>query len=90
MEAELENAFLPEHTLKIAKKHREYGINTQWKMYSKVEHGFFSQLSRRRTIRTRLKHRVLGTFRLVELTGRQPTFALRTKNYPKTLMFQVI
>lgn len=46
MEAELENAFLPEHTLKIAKKHREYGINTQWKMYSKVEHGFFSQLTR--------------------------------------------
>ena len=47
MEAELESLFPSEHTLKIAKKQREMGINSQWKVYDKVEHGFFYELKRK-------------------------------------------
>ena len=47
MEAELENMFLSEHTAKIAELHRQWGINTRWKCYEKMEHGFFYELKRR-------------------------------------------
>lgn len=47
MEAELENMFLSEHTAKVAELHRQWGINTRWKCYEKMEHGFFYELKRR-------------------------------------------
>ncbi len=47
MEAELEHLFPSEHTLKIARKQREMGINSHWKVYPKVEHGFFYELKRK-------------------------------------------
>ncbi len=47
IEAELESLFPSEHTLKIAKEQRAMGINTQWKVYPKVEHGFFYELKRK-------------------------------------------
>lgn len=50
LEAELESLFPSEHTLKIAKQHREWGIATQWKVYEKVEHGFFYELKRKRQL----------------------------------------
>ena len=46
MEAELEHVFLPEHTLHIAKQQRNYGVQSQWKMYDKMEHGFLFELKR--------------------------------------------
>ena len=47
IEAELETMFYSEHTLKIAKKHREMGIQTHWKVYHLMEHGFFYELRRK-------------------------------------------
>ena len=47
MEAELEYVFLPEHTQKIADAHQSLGINSMWKVYSKMEHGFFYNLERK-------------------------------------------
>ena len=46
IEAELEELFLSEHTLKFAKKHREVGIKSHWKVYPKMEHGFFYSFDR--------------------------------------------
>ena len=46
LEAEREHMFMPEHTLEIVKKHREYGIKSQWKVYKNMEHGFFYELKR--------------------------------------------
>ena len=47
IEAELETMFYSEHTLKIAKRHREMGIQTHWKVYHLMEHGFFYELRRK-------------------------------------------
>lgn len=46
MEAELENLFPSELTLKIARQHRAMGIKTHWKVFPGVEHGFFHALNR--------------------------------------------
>ena len=46
MEAELENLFPSELTLKIARQHRAMGIKTHWKVFHGVEHGFFHALNR--------------------------------------------
>ena len=46
LEAERENMFMPQYTLEVVKKHRAMGINSQWKMYRGVEHGFFFDLTR--------------------------------------------
>lgn len=46
IEAEYEHLFDPRLNLKIAKKHREMGINSHWKMYDRVEHGFTYDFSR--------------------------------------------
>ncbi len=48
MEAELEHLFLSEYTLEIAKKHRAWGIESHWKVYEKMEHGFFFALNRKK------------------------------------------
>ena len=45
--AELEHMFPNEYTLEIVKKHREIGIQSQWKVYEKAEHGFFFDFSRK-------------------------------------------
>ncbi|MBQ9337820.1 MAG: alpha/beta hydrolase [Lentisphaeria bacterium] len=50
IEAELEHLFPSEDTLKIAKKQREMGIPSQWKVYHRVEHGFFYDLKRKMQI----------------------------------------
>ena len=50
MEAELEHLFLSEHTLRVVKRHREMGIRSHWKVYEKVEHGFFYELKRKRQL----------------------------------------
>ena len=47
MEAELEHLFPSEMTLAIARKHRSMNIASQWKVYSRVEHGFFYELKRK-------------------------------------------
>lgn len=47
MEAELENIFFPEHTLEIVHRHRQLGINSMWKLYRNMEHGFFYELKRK-------------------------------------------
>ena len=47
LEAELENLFISELTKKIADQHRAMGIPTQWKVYSRIEHGFFYELKRK-------------------------------------------
>ena len=46
LEADREDMFMPEYTLEIVKKHRKYGINSQWKIYKDMEHGFFFELKR--------------------------------------------
>lgn len=46
MEAELEHLFPWEHTRNIARQHRAMGIASQWKIYKRVEHGFFYELKR--------------------------------------------
>ena len=50
LEAEREHQFMPEHTLKIVEQHRAYGINSQWKIYKDMEHGFFYELKRKAQI----------------------------------------
>lgn len=50
MEAELEHMFLSSFTLDIAKKHREWGIESHWKIYEKMEHGFLFDLERKAQI----------------------------------------
>ena len=46
IEAELEHLFPWCDTLEICKKHREMGISSQWKVYTRMEHGFFYELQR--------------------------------------------
>lgn len=46
IEAELEHLFPWCDTLEICKKHREMGIASQWKVYTRMEHGFFYELQR--------------------------------------------
>ena len=46
IEAEYEHLFDPRLNLKIARKHRELGIKSHWKMYDRVEHGFTYDFSR--------------------------------------------
>ncbi len=46
LEAELEIYFFSKHTLEIAKKHRQMGIQSHWKVYKLMEHGFFYELRR--------------------------------------------
>jgi len=50
LEAELEHLFPPEHTLELVKQHRSLGIKSHWKVYEKVEHGFFYELKRKRQL----------------------------------------
>lgn len=47
IEAEYEHMFDSRLTLKIAEEHRKMGINTQWKVYERVEHGFMHDLKRK-------------------------------------------
>lgn len=47
LEAELETMFFPEFTLKAVHQHKRWGINSQWKMYRNMEHGFFYELKRK-------------------------------------------
>ncbi|MBR2722849.1 MAG: alpha/beta hydrolase [Lentisphaeria bacterium] len=47
IEAEYEHLFDPRLNLQIARAHREMGINSQWKMYDRVEHGFMYELTRK-------------------------------------------
>ena len=46
IEAELEHLFPSEHTRELALKHRSMNIASQWKVYKRVEHGFFYELQR--------------------------------------------
>lgn len=46
MEAEREHIFAPKHTKKVVEAHNEMGIDSKWKMYEGVEHGFFFALDR--------------------------------------------
>ena len=46
MEAEYENVFYSKHTKVVYQKHRELGIDSKWKIYEGVEHGFFFNLDR--------------------------------------------
>ena len=39
--------FSSEYTLKFVGKHREWGIPSHWKVYEKMEHGFFCELVRK-------------------------------------------
>ena len=50
IEAECEHIFDPKFTKMIAEEHRKMGINTQWKMYDRVEHGFLHDLTRKMQI----------------------------------------
>lgn len=50
VEAELEHLFMSKYTLEIVKQHREMGIESHWKVYSMVEHGFFYELKRKRQL----------------------------------------
>lgn len=47
MEAQLEGMFFSEYTLDVVKKHRDCGIKSQWKVYHRMEHGFFYELKRK-------------------------------------------
>lgn len=47
IEAEYEHMFDSRYTLQIAGEHRKMGINSQWKVYERVEHGFLHDLKRR-------------------------------------------
>ncbi len=47
IEAEYEHLFDSRLTHKIAVRHREMNIGTQWKVYERVEHGFFYELKRK-------------------------------------------
>ena len=50
VEAELEHLFMSKYTLEIVKQHRAMGIQSHWKVYSMVEHGFFYELKRKRQL----------------------------------------
>ena len=39
--------YLPECTLEFAKKHRSWGIPSQWKVHTRMEHGFFFDFVRK-------------------------------------------
>ena len=47
VEAEYEHLFDPRFNRQIALQHREMGINSHWKMYDRVEHGFMYELTRK-------------------------------------------
>ena len=47
MEAEYEHLFDSKFTKLIAEEHRRVGINSQWKVYERVEHGFLHDLVRK-------------------------------------------
>ena len=47
LEAEYEHLFPSEHTKKLVALHNEWGIKSYWKVYSKAEHGFFFELTRK-------------------------------------------
>ena len=47
IEAELEHLFPSELTLKITQEHRKMGIKSQWKVYTRMEHGFLYELKRK-------------------------------------------
>ena len=47
IEAEPENMFYSEHTLKVAKQHLQMGIQSHWKVYHLMEHDFFYELRRK-------------------------------------------
>ena len=47
IEAEYEHLFDPRFNRKLALQHREMGINSHWKMYDRVEHGFMYELTRK-------------------------------------------
>ena len=46
MEAEYENLFYSKHTKEVYLQHKEMGIDSKWKVYEGVEHGFFFDLDR--------------------------------------------
>ena len=50
MEAELEHLFMSKYTLQLVNQHRRMGIESHWKVYSMVEHGFFYELKRKRQL----------------------------------------
>ena len=50
IEAGLEHLFPSEYTRKIAEEHRAMGIESHWKVYPRVEHGFFYELKRQAQI----------------------------------------
>jgi len=50
MEAELESMFPSEYTLEFVETHRSMGIQSHWKVYEKMEHGFFYELKRKRQL----------------------------------------
>ena len=47
IEAELEHLFPSRYTFEFVRKHREWGIPSQWKVYDGMEHGFFYELVRK-------------------------------------------
>ena len=47
MEAEYEHLFDSKFTKLIAQQHREMNIDSQWKVYDRVEHGFLHDLKRK-------------------------------------------
>ena len=47
MEAEYEHLFDSKFTKLIAQQHRKMSINSQWKVYERVEHGFLHDLKRK-------------------------------------------
>ena len=47
VEAEYEHLYDPRFNRKIALQHREMCINSHWKMYDRVEHGFMYELTRK-------------------------------------------
>ena len=47
VEAELEHLFVSKNTLAIANQHRTMGIESHWKVYPLMEHGFFYELKRK-------------------------------------------
>ena len=50
MEAGLEHLFPSELTRQIAEKHRQMNIESHWKVYTRVEHGFFYELKRQKQL----------------------------------------
>ena len=46
LEAEREHIFMPEHTLKLVKKQNALSVESKWKLYKGVEHGFLFDLKR--------------------------------------------